>query len=351
MAPARLFSSIFSRSVAALAAFVSLSLAGAGPATAQGAGEKGWELCNKTSYVIEASVARYEGNGVVVEGWERLRPGSCELALASPLRPGIHYLFARSSTAHRGGRRIWGGDFPLCVDTTGSFSVESPKECTAMGLESRDFRPVLIENRTEWTTSFTETEEFDSEQAAAAGVQRLLADAGIFNGNIDGYIGRKTRAAIGEFLTQNELPAETSDNDLIDVLEQIAQDRGRNIGLTLCNRTRNRIWSAIARRKGEGWESRGWWLLESGGCARVIDEPLLTAEHFVFAEMEDNGRTRTLKEATDPFCLARTRFAIMGRKDCGAAAFREGLFKATPPAENRRLLYEFFERDFKEPES
>ena len=346
---------LFSKTLAALAAVTSLSVAGlpvAAPvAQAQGAGQ-GWQLCNKTSFVIEASVARYEGQGVVVEGWRRLRPGACDTALEGPLRPGIHYLFARSSSAHRGGRRIWGGDHPLCVDTTGSFSVESPQDCSAMGLERRDFRPVLIENRNVWKTSLTETEEFDMEMAGNAGVQRLLADAGIYNGNIDGHIGRKTRAAIGEFLTQNSLADDTSDQDLIDVLEQIAQDRGRNIGLTLCNRSRNRIWSAIARRKGEGWESRGWWLLESGGCARVIDEPLLTAEHFVFAEMiGENDNVRTLKNATDPFCVARTRFAINGRSACTASAYREALFVATPPAENRRLLFEFFERDFKEPES
>lgn len=324
---------------------------GAGQARAQET-ENGWSLCNRTSYVIEAAVARYEGQGVVVEGWKRLRPGACKVALQGPLKPGIHYLFARSSAAHRGGRRLWGGDFPLCVDPTGSFSVESPQDCSAMGLEPREFRPILVENERRWSTNLTETQEFDMEQSAAAGVQRLLADAGVFNGNIDGYIGRKTRAAIGEFLEQNNLPAETSDSDLIDVLEQIANERGRNIGFTLCNRTRNRVWSAIARRKGEGWESRGWWLLESGGCARVIDEPLLTAEHFVLAEMEtEDGDIRTLKKATDPFCVGRSRFAILGRNDCEASAYRTALFAATPQPKDRRLMFEFFERDFKDPAS
>ena len=174
MAQARLFSKFF----AAAAALFIVSLAGlvSAPAEAQ-AQSSGWTLCNRTSYVIEASVAHYEGQGVVVDGWKRLRPGACELALEGPLRPGIHYLFARSSTAHRGGRKIWGGDFPLCVDTTGSFSVESPQDCAAMGLEPRDFRPVLVENKNNWRTSFTETEDFTAAQSAAAGVQRLLADA------------------------------------------------------------------------------------------------------------------------------------------------------------------------------
>ena len=214
MVPARLFSKV----CAAAAALGALWLTGLGAGAADAQAARGWQLCNKTSYVIEASVGR------------RLRPGSCETALEGPLRPGIHYLFARSSNAHRGGRRIWGGDFPLCIDTTGSFSVESPKECTTMGLESRDFRPVLIENRNGWKTSLTETEEFDMEKAGAAGVQRLLADAGIYNGNIDGYIGRKTRAAIGEFLSQNSLDADTSDADLIDVLERHRTPRHRGLG-------------------------------------------------------------------------------------------------------------------------
>ena len=106
-----------------------------------------------------------------------MRPGACETAMDGPLRPGIHYLFARSSTAHRGGRRIWGGDHPLCVDTTGSFSVESPQDCAAMGLERRDFRPILVENRNAWTTALTETEAFDLEKAAAAGVRQQQKEA------------------------------------------------------------------------------------------------------------------------------------------------------------------------------
>ena len=221
-----------------------------------------------------------------------------------------------------------------------------------MGLESRDFRPILIENAKRWRTKFTETEDYDPDEASGAGVQRLLADAGVFNGNIDGHIGSKTRAAIGAFLRENNLPADTSDGDLVDVLEQMAQKRGSEIGLTLCNRTHNRIWSAIARRKGDGWESRGWWLLESGGCARAVDEPLLTAEHFVFAEMEtEGGKFRTLKKGSDPFCVARVQFVINGRQNCEASAYRTGLFAATKPAQDRRLVFEFFERDFNEKPS
>ncbi len=337
---------LFRSGLAAIA--VSLFCAGTLPAAAQQG--SGWTLCNETSYVIEAATARPEGQGIVVEGWTKLRPGACKLALAGPLTPGIHFLYGRSSPAHRGGVKHWGGDQRLCIDPTGSFSVENPPDCASYGLEQRRFRPVLIERRTHWQTTLTETNEYTREKAEAAGVQRLLEDAGVFSGRVDGLLGRKTRTAIAGFLKDNKLPADTSDADLIDMLEQTATERAREVGFTVCNRTNSRIWSAIARRRAEEWESRGWWQLEAGGCARVIDDPLVQTEYYVYAEMEvGDGRVRTLQRASDSFCVARARFAIAGRKDCEAAAYRTALFESTQPPENEKLVFEFFERDFDPP--
>ncbi|MEO1100639.1 MAG: DUF1036 domain-containing protein [Pseudomonadota bacterium] len=318
--------------------------------SAEAQANRGWELCNETSFVIEAAIGRPEGSGIVVEGWTKLRPGTCETTLAGPLTPGVHFLYGRTSDAHRGGERSWGGGHELCVDTLGSFSVESLEDCTAMGLEAQGFRPVLIERANRWSTTFSETDDFGMKRAAAAGVQRLLEDAGVYSGKIDGLIGRNTRSAIAEFLDSRNLSSDTSDSDLIDILEQVASDRSREVGFTVCNRTKKRIWSAIARRAGENWESRGWWILEAGGCARVVDEPLLQAEHFVYGEMEeDDGSVRTLSRASDAFCVARAKFAINGRENCEQSAYRTALFTGTPTPEDRKLIFEFFERDFAEP--
>ncbi|MEO1323784.1 MAG: DUF1036 domain-containing protein [Pseudomonadota bacterium] len=339
---------LFIKSIFAICAFaLTFCLPVFGAAQAQ---SDGWEICNETSYIIEVSTGRYEGQGVIVEGWTRLRPGACELAIEGTLRPGVHFLFGRSSTAHRGGRKVWGGQTQMCIDPTGSFAVENIPDCGIMGLEAREFRPVLIEDSKKWRTSFTETEKRNLEQASAAGVQRLLDNAGVYAGRIDGYLGRKTRAAIGDFLSSKGLDANTSDADLMDLLEQTAIDRARNVGLTFCNRTNNRIWSAMARRRGEGWESRGWWLLEAGGCARVIDEPLLQAGLFAYAEMESGeGNIRTLSRGSDEFCVSKAKFAITGREACEETAYRTGRFVATPAPVNRKLVFEFFERDFGDP--
>ncbi len=307
---------------------------------------RGWKLCNKTSYVIEAAIARPDGKGLIVEGWTKLAPGTCKLALKGPLEADIHFLYARSSEAHRGGSREWGGEYDLCIDPTGSFTTESQPDCAAWGMESRGFRPVLIQRRSSWNTTFTETDTYTLEMARAAGVQRLLEDAGVYSGAIDGRLGPRTRAAITQFLKDKDLPSNTSDADLIDLLEQVAKSRAREVGFTLCNRTKKRIWSAIARRRGDDWESRGWWMLAAGGCARVIDAPLRAREHFVYGEMEDGDKVRTLAKASDAFCVGRAKFVINGRDNCEQSAYRTALFASTPPPTGRKLVFEFFERDF-----
>lgn len=334
-----------------------IALAGASfsPATSQSS--NGWSVCNETSYIVQVVTGRPEGGGTVVQGWTKIRPGTCEVALPGPLRPGAHYLYAESSDAHRGGLKSWKGDEPLCVEGSVSFTIESLPDCDVMGLDVRLFRPVLVESRNRWQTTIKETQPYSLNNsvpgAKAAGVQRLLNDAGVYNGAIDGNLGARTRRAIAGFLQERNLAADTNDDDLIDILEQVALDRARNVGLTLCNRTEERIWTAIGRRNGEGWESRGWWLLEAGGCARVIDEPLLQTEHFVFGEMEgkDGDGVRHLLRGADTFCLARAKFAISGRENCEASAHRPALFASTPVPVDRKLVFEFFDRDFGPPDA
>ena len=70
--------------------------------------------------------------------------------------------------------------------------------------------------------------------------------------------------AIAQFRAAARLAANATEDQMIDALERAARRRSEQVGLTLCNRTRGRLWTAVARRRGEGWESRGWWQLAAG---------------------------------------------------------------------------------------
>jgi len=138
----------------------------------------GWQICNETSYVLEAATARPDGQAILVQGWTHLRPGECRTAINAPLARGTHYLYARTSAAHRGGRNQWGGDARICIDPNRQFSFENPPDCAVQGLEERLFRRVQINKRDSWRTSFGQAEPYTLARARQAGLQRLLDDAG-----------------------------------------------------------------------------------------------------------------------------------------------------------------------------
>ncbi len=340
----------FARGLAKLAPVAALLLALAIPSSAQ-SGQSGWRLCNQTSFVLEAATGRPEGETVIVEGWTRIRPGECRVALPAPLKPGIHFVFARSSKAHRGGQRVWNGDIPLCVDTNGSFAVENPSSCASMGLEQRGFQAVRIDSASGGSMTFNETDLYNKQQQSAenAGIQRLLDDAGITADVVDGYLGRESRAAITAFLVEHKEPVTKPFPELIDMLEEFALNRALEVGMMLCNRTDNRILTAIARRRPDGWESRGWWTLDAGLCVRTVDESLIAAPHYVFAEMTLPQGKRSLTGAETVFCTARSKFAILGRENCDARHFRQEKFVETAAPEDGKLVYEFFDRAFGPP--
>jgi uncharacterized membrane protein len=119
------------------------------------------------------------------------------------------------------------------------------------------------------------------------------------------------------------------------------------VGLTLCNRTNARVWTAVGRRRGEGWESRGWWPLNADTCVRVIDEVLMQERYFVYAAMDTPEGARYLA-AGEPFCTSPSRFAILGRGECESRYYRTEPFAAINARGREGLVVEFETRDFLE---
>ncbi len=344
MAPARSFIKLGALAAAGCAALAALFLLGRAEAQQQ---QTGWQVCNETSFVLEAATGRPDGRAILVQGWTRLRPGECRAAVGAPLARGTHYLYARTSSAHRGGRRQWGGDARLCVDPRDQFSIENPPNCSVSGYEERRFRRVQINKRESWRTSFSEATTYTLTRARAVGLQRLLADAGYEIG--EGRRGadpRRIAQAIAQFRAAARLSANATEDQLIDALETAARRRADQVGLTLCNRASGRMWTAVARRRGEGWESRGWWQLAPGGCVRTVDEVLIQEAYYVYASLETDEGPRLLAAGGESFCTSPSRFAILGRETCEGRHYNTALFTRILRRDRTGLAVDFQDRDF-----
>jgi uncharacterized membrane protein len=286
----------------------------------------------------------------LVQGWTRLRPGECRTAISSPLARGTHYLYARTSSAHRGGRRQWAGDAILCVDPTSSFTIENPPQCaTGLGRaplppradqQARQLADVLL-----GSPAVHAHARAPARRAALVGRRRLRA----CREGRRGADPRALRKPSRNSAPPRGLAPNASEDQLIDALETAARRRAGQVGLTLCNRTNARIWTAVGRRRGEGWESRGWWPLNAEfGCVRTIDEVLMQERYYVYASMETSEGPRFLRGG-EPFCTSPSRFAILGRDDCEEPLLSNRTrSRRSTPRGREGLVVEFEERDFLE---
>jgi uncharacterized membrane protein len=316
------------------------------PVAGAQSGPSGWSLCNETSFVLEASVGSGPQGEVKVRGWLKLRPGECRQVLPAPLSEYPHFAFARTSSAHSGGERIWGGGVTLCVPPGGTFDQTAEESCADTDARPYGFRAVLVENRTRWKTTFKEPEPYGLSRARSAGLQRLLTDAGVERTRIDGFLGRRSQLALSRFKTSAELSLGADDNTVIDALEKRARSVRATMGLRVCNATRFPMWAAIGLRRGDGHESRGWWRLAPSQCAQPIDDVLVNVPHFIHAELETESGPRYLTSADETFCVGNGRFVISGRQNCEQRAYEPAGFRKTANPTKGRLSIELGEDDF-----
>ena len=302
------------------------------------------ELCNETSYVVQVATGWPVEGGVVLQGWQRVRPGECvasaqEVSLESDT-PIFYY--AKTSSAYLGGVREWRGGVPLCVDEA-DFDVVANTRCAALGLASRDFMIREGENRAR--TVLVEPSNY-GRRAEVAGIQRLLESAGYAISSVDGYEGRGTRRAVSSFLSDRGLGNRPAASRLIDELESAALERNASSGVTICNETIGDISAAIGHRVEDDWQSRGWWRLHAGECARMLATHLETGNAYYYAERINTGERTPILEGTQPFCLAPARFVAEGRGNCQQRGYGEALFRAVPEPENGGVRVTVTDGDF-----
>ncbi|MBX3495087.1 MAG: DUF1036 domain-containing protein [Parvibaculum sp.] len=307
-----------------VAAIAMLGAAAATPAYAD------YQLCNRTSYVLDGAISFQEGEDWKSRGWVRLAPGECGVALAGPIAGEDYYVFARSIEVHQGPTQYFSGNERFCT-ADGSFEIEGRDQCAARGYDANEFLPVRTEPGDDWVTTFSEASDHTAEQAQIAGAQRLLQDNGFKLARIDGIAARNTTRAVEAYQRSVGIAADGRiDTQLIERLIESAGEEQAKSGLDLCNKTAYLIWSAIGYNTLEGEMSSGWIRIEPGKCRKAIKGKLTEREYFVYAEMADDpqaparsGEEQSVWSGDMRFCTKPTRFEIRGRERCTARGFDE----------------------------
>ncbi|MDO8839101.1 MAG: DUF1036 domain-containing protein [Parvibaculum sp.] len=292
-----------------------------------------YQLCNRTSYVLDGAIAVQEGAVWQSRGWVRMLPGGCAVALTGPIESEEYFVFARSIEAHQGRTQYFSGNERFCT-ADDSFLIEGRDQCAARGYDANEFLPVRTERGNDWVTTFSEASDHTAEQAEIAGTQRLLQDNGFKLSRVDGIAARNTTRAVEAFQRLIGVPADGQiDQILIEQLIAGAEQEQAKAGLDVCNKTGHLIWSALGYRSLEGEMSSGWIRIEPGQCRKAIKGKLTEREYFVYAEAVDDEGTiarvdgDTLIWSGDArFCTKPTRFEIKSRDRCAARGFDERAF-------------------------
>jgi uncharacterized membrane protein len=287
------------------------------------------KLCNRTSYVLYAATGYRQGVDAFTQGWSRIVPGSCQVAIAQTLTAHGYFVYARSSLGHSGVTRAWGGAQKLCVKD-GTFSLRVPLaalRCPADDTFELPFAGIDIHGKHSWTMSFDDTPAFASlKDAEIAGTKRLLADEGAKLGAIDAKPDNAAGAALASFKKRLNMKNDATPSDLFDALETEALKISAPAGYAICDDTTKGIWAAIGEAKNNKWVSRGWWKIAPGGCARAISEPLKTDKIFLLAQTPGGVPIVYGKEK---FCTTNVEFEITGRGGCNTRGLVEAGFAVT----------------------
>jgi len=314
-------------------AFMRLSLlAAAVLSVASGPAHAALNLCNRTSYILYAATAAQSlGTGassIAVKGWTRIAPGDCVAARPEKLSPRLTYLVhARSSIAHSGAPRAWGGARTLCV-RDGDFSLKqatSAKGCPDGGGFPLGFATIDTKGLADWTMTFDEQPPIGALQAAQlAGVRRLLKDNGYKVGPITGGPDKATGAALAAFRAKMKFAPDAGNAALFAALEKGARARVAPTGLTACNDGKAPLLVALGQ-SGHGKQfARGWWTVAPRACARLQTIPLAADRMYVLAQSADGA---VVMGGPHPFCITGAVFEIAGAPGgCAARGYGEAGF-------------------------
>ncbi|MEO8302077.1 MAG: DUF1036 domain-containing protein [Rhizomicrobium sp.] len=291
-------------------------------------------LCNRTSYVLNAATSAIQSPGSDTRGWTRVAPGECEITRKEPLTAESYLVHARSSIAHSGPPRAWGGAYPVCVKDANFAIRQSVTQlyCSADDSFALPFASLNNRGKSVWTMNFDEQPAMSLSEAQLAGVKRLLIDNGYKIARIDGKPDKATGAALVDFRKRMRLDANAGNAALFNALEQQAGARIAPAGYTVCNNTRDPLLVALGQKEtgpksARVLISRGWWTVQPASCAKAITTPLRADAIYLLAQKKNGG---TLVGGAEKFCITSVAFEIRGGQNCAGRALTEAGFAATP---------------------
>jgi uncharacterized membrane protein len=284
------------------------------------------QFCNKTSYVLDLALGLEQGGAAATRGWFRVDPGACKTVLQGALEAEKVYVHARALAAYGASPLPQAGHADFCIADGSNFVIAAARACNSRsGQRLVRFSQIKPSQTGENLTAYLgEEADYDPAQARLAGVQRLLVIAGYDANPIDGLEGKKTAAALDQFLKDRKLPADAATGAAIFEALLDAVKEADGLGFSWCNETPFAVMAAIGVDEKGVITTRGWYRVEAGKCVKP-DVPASPKRLYSFAEAVDkDGQPvkrgdRTLAwGGPTHLCVGEVKFEIGEQKDCAA---------------------------------
>lgn len=293
----------------------------------------GYDICNETSYVLEAALGRTAQSGISTQGWLQILPGACRKVVKEKLDLKPLYLFARTPKLYDQVLKKFSGGQRLCV-SSGDFTIANAATCADPAHSYENFIEITP-RKDNWQTSLTEERTYKGKGAALAGIQRLLAMTGYDVGDIDGVAGAMTNRVLDDFMAKGGLQyADRTSPEVIRALIAAVRKRQTKSGLQICNETRHLVWTTIGLHQGENIVTRGWYQVLAGECIRPVRKPLDGQVLYSFGEAVDKdgpvvakGNIPLIWDGATELCTSDKRFTIETQGNCAGRGFKITKFR------------------------
>ena len=281
------------------------------------------QFCNKTSYVLDLALGLEEKQAAATRGWFRVDPGACRTVLQGALTADNVYLHARALAAYGASPLPQAGHADFCI-ADGNFVIAAAKACqTRAGQRLARFSLIKPSETEQGLTAYLgEEADYDPAQARLAGIQRLLVIAGYDANPIDGLEGKKTTAALEQFLKDRRLSTDAQSGSTFFQALLDATKAADGVGFSWCNETPHPVMAALGVDENGAVTTRGWYRVDPGKCVKP-ETPAKLGKLFSFAEAIDNDG-QALKRGDKllvwggpmQLCTRDVRFEIAEQKNC-----------------------------------